>query len=59
MRCSRTSKPAITARPALGARKPVSIRISVVLPAPFGPRNATTCPWGIENEAPCTATNGP
>ena len=59
MRCCRTSKPEIAARPALGARKPVSMRIRVVLPAPFGPRKATTCPWGIENEASCTATNGP
>ena len=35
------------------------MRIRVVLPAPFGPRKATTCPWGIENEASYTATNGP
>ena len=53
------SNPAIAARPALGAMNPVSIRISVVFPAPFGPRNATTCPWRIENDASWTATNGP
>src|ERR1700722_19526428 len=31
----------------------------VVLPAPLGPRNATTCPLGMENETSRTARNDP
>ena len=49
----------MAASPALGARYPVSIRIIVVFPAPFGPRNATTCPRGMENEMSWTATKDP
>jgi hypothetical protein len=37
----------------------VSIFIVVVFPAPFGPRNATICPWGIENEMFSMAMKGP
>ena len=38
--CSRTSKPATVALPAVGGRKQVSMRMVVVLPAPLGPRKA-------------------
>ena len=38
------SWPAIRAEPSLGGRKPVSMRIVVVLPAPLGPRKPTTSP---------------
>jgi hypothetical protein len=31
----------------------------VVFPAPFGPRKATICPRGIENEISSIATNAP
>src|SRR3982750_1383582 len=39
--------------------KPVKSLIVVVFPAPLGPRKATTCPLGIENETSRTARNGP
>ena len=51
--------PAIRAEPWVGATKPVSSRIVVVLPAPLGPRKATTCPLGIENDTSRTARNDP
>ena len=54
-----TSMPAIRGVPLVGAMKPVSSRIVVVLPAPLGPRNATTCPRGIENVTSRTARNEP
>ena len=41
-----TSMPAIRAEPCVGATKPVRSRIVVVLPAPLGPRKATTWPAG-------------
>src|SRR5580765_220469 len=52
---SRTSKPATVAVPALGGRKQVSMRMVVVLPAPFGPRNPTIWPFSTENEMRSTA----
>ena len=51
--------PAIRAEPCVGATKPVRSRIVVVLPAPLGPRKATTCPLGIVNVTSRTARNGP
>ena len=51
--------PAIRAEPCVGATNPVRSRIVVVLPAPLGPRKATTCPLGIENETSRTARNDP
>ena len=45
--------------PRVGATNPVRSRIVVVLPAPLGPRNATTCPRGIENVTSRTARNVP
>src|SRR5271166_6349667 len=59
MRSVWTSIPAIRAEPCVGATKPVSSRIVVVLPAPLGPRKATTCPLGIENDTSRTARNDP
>ena len=41
---SNTSNPATRAVPEVGGKKPVSIRIVVVLPAPLGPRNPSTSP---------------
>ena len=38
------SFPASTARPLVGARYVVRIRIEVVLPAPFGPSSPTISP---------------
>ena len=31
----------------------------VLFPAPFGPRNAHTCPFGTVNDTSRTAANGP
>ena len=53
------SWPAITAVPFVGGRKPVSMRIVVVLPAPFGPRKPTTSPFPTENETSSTASTSP
>src|SRR5579872_2848622 len=54
--CSITSKPATLAVPAVGGRKQVRIRMVVVLPAPFGPRKPTICPFSTSNEMLSTAT---
>src|SRR5260370_14364828 len=53
--CSRTSRPATEAVPDVGGRKHVSMRIVVVLPAPFGPRKPTICPFSTSNEMWSTA----
>ena len=53
------SWPAITAVPSVGGRKPVSMRMEVVLPAPLGPRNPTTSPFPTLKETPSTATMSP
>src|SRR5215470_10304645 len=53
--CSRTSKPATDAAPEVGGRKHVSMRIVVVLPAPFGPRKPTIWPFSTSNEMLSTA----
>src|SRR5947208_17156758 len=42
--CSKTSNPAIVARPEVGGMKLAKIRIVVVLPAPFGPSNPMISP---------------
>ena len=51
--------PAILAEPCVGATNPVKSRIVVVLPAPLGPRKATTSPLGMENVTSRTARNDP
>ena len=43
--CSKTSKPATLAVPEVGGKTPVIIRMVVVLPAPFGPRNPRISPF--------------
>src|SRR6266436_3252832 len=53
--CSRTSKPATVAVPAVGGKKQVSIRMVVVLPAPLGPRKPTICPLSTLKEMWSTA----
>ncbi len=45
--------------PSVGAIDPVSIRIVVVLPDPFGPRNPNTSPQATSNVMPSTAANVP
>src|SRR5438045_1365249 len=55
----RTSCPATVASPPLGASSPVSIRIAVVLPAPFAPRNPNTSPAPTSKETWSTAVKEP
>src|SRR5262245_28543762 len=50
-----TSKPATLAMPLVAGRKPVRMRIVVVLPAPLGPRKPTISPRSTRNEASSTA----
>src|SRR5512143_3963972 len=49
----------IFALPSDGRRRPVSIRIAVDFPEPFGPRKPKTLPRGTSNETWSTATNVP
>jgi len=46
--CLLMSKPATRAVPAVGARMPQSMRIVVVLPEPFDPKNPKISPYLIE-----------
>ena len=56
----RGSRPPSTAEPpASGADSPTSIRIVVVLPAPFGPRNPVTVPGSQRNETSLTTVRPP
>ncbi len=48
--------PNTVARPPLGAMRPVSILMVVVLPAPLGPRNPKMLPASTANETPLTAS---
>src|SRR5215469_17189130 len=41
--------------PDVGGRKQVNMRMVVVLPAPFGPRKPTICPFSTEKEIWSTA----
>src|SRR5437879_4770366 len=43
------TSPAASTRPLVGYKSPASILSVVVLPAPFGPRNATISPGSIRN----------
>src|SRR5579863_7544275 len=53
--CSRTSKPATLAFPAVGGRKQVRTRMVVVFPAPFLPRKPTISPLPTSKEMFLTA----
>src|SRR5919199_6169490 len=54
-----TSKPATSADPLVGRTRPVSMRMVVVLPAPFGPRKPNTWPAATSSVTSRTATNLP
>src|SRR5664279_5350512 len=54
---SRPPKP--VAVPDVGSRRPVSSRIGLDLPDPFGPRKPNTFPRGISNDTRSTAVNVP
>ena len=43
--------------PEVGCKRVVSILMVVVLPAPFGPRNAKMLPFGTSKEMSFTAVN--
>ena len=51
--------PSITASPEVGRRRPVSMRMVVLLPAPFGPRNPKKRPRATEKRSPSTAVLEP
>ena len=53
------SRPSSAMVPLVGRSSVVSIWIVVVLPAPFGPRNAKISPAGTSNEMPSTALTSP
>ena len=53
------SKPAIRTSPESGRARPTSMRIVVVLPAPFGPRNPNTSPATSSKETSETTSRFP
>ena len=58
-RCFGTAWPSSDIEPASAWVNPSSTRISVVLPAPFGPRYPNAHPRGIRRSTPLTATLTP
>src|SRR5579884_615455 len=54
-----TSKPSTRPDPSVGVMIPQSIRIVVVLPEPFAPRNANTSPGRTSSVRWSTATSSP
>mmetsp|Transcript_34797 Transcript_34797/g.63335 ORF Transcript_34797/g.63335 Transcript_34797/m.63335 type:complete len:200 (-) Transcript_34797:129-728(-) len=57
--CVNTSRPWMKAAPPVGASRPVSIEIVVVLPAPLWPSSAVICPRYMVSPRSCTAFLGP
>src|SRR5213594_1536478 len=55
----KTSWPHIIAAPDVGGSSVVSMRMSVDLPAPFGPSRAKISPCSTEKETPSTAVKSP
>ncbi len=55
----RGSAPKSSAWPSVGVERPSARSTVVVLPAPFGPRRATTSPGRIVRSTPSTATTAP
>ena len=53
------SNPAIEACPLVGANTPARIRIAVVFPAPFGPRNPVILPLSMRNVRSSRARTAP
>ena len=53
--CCTTSRPATEARPAVSGMRVARIRIVVVLPAPFGPRNPKNSPTATATSIPSSA----
>src|SRR5262245_420589 len=57
--CVTISKPCTSAVPEVGGRSVVSMRMSVDLPAPFGPSRPKTSPSSTAKLIPFTATKSP
>src|SRR5215813_1764412 len=57
--CATTSKPLTSAVPAVGGKSVVSMRMSVDLPAPFGPRSPKISPSSTAKLTPPTAVKSP
>ena len=57
--CVTTSKPLTSAVPAVGGSSVVSMRISVDLPAPFGPSSPKISPSSTAKLMPLTAMKSP
>src|SRR5438270_12606515 len=53
------SWPLMATRPAVGLRRPATMRMVVVLPAPLGPRKPWISPAGTERLTPSTAVKDP
>ena len=51
-----TSWPSISTVPDVGFSSPLITRSSELLPAPFGPRIATSAPAGTVRSTPCSAS---
>ncbi len=58
-RCAGTGRPSRDIEPALAWVSPSSVRIRVVLPAPFGPRNPNAQPRGTDRSTPSIAARSP
>ena len=54
-----TSAPKISALPVLGEMSPISMRMTVVLPEPFGPRKPTTSPGCTSKDTESTPSDRP
>src|SRR6476619_4862914 len=59
VRPSPTGTPNRRISPESRRTRPAIARISVVLPAPFGPSSARSSPWRSSNEAPSSALTAP
>src|ERR1051325_809081 len=57
--CVVGSRPSSSSEPLVGRSRVVSILMVVVLPAPFGPRNAKISPARTSNDASLTAVTAP
>src|SRR6516165_4280478 len=57
--CVATSSPPMSARPAVGGKKPVRMRMIVVFPEPLGPRSPMISPFSTLKETWFTARVAP
>src|SRR3990172_5242743 len=57
--CCTTSRPSSCARPAVGCKRPQSMRMTVDLPEPLGPRKPKISPASMSRLTSSTATSRP